>query len=383
MAELTKAQINAIASAYKKQSQKVKNSVNWQKISDHYDVGEVDGSKKWLYLTAKDRDILQEMVQLDYGLDVRLEDCFNVDRHQLSKRSHKEKWANIRPEASYVLVKQLKGYSKADPLIAPTAAHATAKLVTTSSTQSSTTSTNNFTTPSGPLSGLNAVTEVDTSQSTAKPVTKASDEQTQQRQTNKQQALALLCYEADVALRVPIAKVLAYCQQANITQVIVVENLDSFDCIAQMNFDDAIAATLNNSLFVYRGGGVNSPAGCKALLQRINNCEVLSKQIKVTALTDLDAAGIQIATLLKGCQGMIVPQWVLTSPEDILSMVQVNDINDDHKQARANKYLQHAMLHNWQGLVNAMQQYRISVKQQHILTHAMCLTYLPRKKQSS
>ncbi|WP_394129528.1 hypothetical protein [Shewanella maritima] len=304
MASLSRAQIKAINTVVTKRQLQVKLTANWRAIYQHFDVGEIDGVDKKLILTRQDHQLLHQLVKEESGLDVFNLD-FDADRHQMANVSHKEKLANVRPEANYVLVKQI-GAQPSNPQL------------------------------SNALSGI---------------------------------------VDDEASMRLPVDSVFRFCQNASIQRLIVVENLDSFDAIAKMNFDEAISSQLDSTLFVYRGGGANSPAGCKRLLQLLSNSHT---KVKVLAFTDLDAAGLQIAQLLIGCEGIIIPKMMLNEPEQLVTLKQVNDLDDYHKQHKQVSFLKSQALQAWTQVFKSMQQFHINVKQQHMLAHSLELTLLMR-----
>lgn len=300
MASLSKAQIKALKTVVIKRSPRVSFSANWQVIHRQYDIGQPDGAFKYLYFQAGEHDLLREMVQVELGFDL-LTVNFEQNRTDFSKHSHKEKLANIRPEANHVLIKL--------PL-----------------------------TPQSPF--------IET-------------------------GMALM-----PAVRVTVEQALSLCAQLSLTQLIVVENLDSFDAIAQMNFDAELKALLLQSAVIYRGSGAHSPAGCKRLLRLMSDDSELSQKLKVIAFTDLDPAGLQIAHLLKGCCGLIAPSLRQTSAGNLLAIKKINDVDDFDRQFRQQAYLDNADLGAWQGIAIWLKQHRISIKQQHFLAHNIKLSLI-------
>jgi hypothetical protein len=300
VASLSKAQIKALKTVVIRRSPRVSFSANWQAIHKQYDIGEPDGAYKHLHFQAGDHDLLREMVQVELGFDLLTVD-FELNRSDFAKHSHKEKLANIRPEANHVLIKL--------PL-----------------------------TPQSPF--------IET-------------------------GMALM-----PAVRITVEQALSLCAQLSLTQLIVVENLDSFDAIAQMNFDAELKALLLQSAVIYRGSGAHSPAGCKRLLKLISNDPQLSQSLKVIAFTDLDPAGLQIAHLLKGCRGLIAPSLFQSSASNLLAIKQINDVDDFDKQFRQQAYLDNADLGAWQDISDWLKQHRISIKQQHFLVHNIKLSVI-------
>ncbi|ABE56266.1 conserved hypothetical protein [Shewanella denitrificans OS217] len=300
MASLSKAQIKALKTVVIRRSPRVSFSANWQAIHKQYDIGEPDGAYKHLHFQAGDHDLLREMVQVELGIDL-LTVNFELNRSDFAKHSHKEKLANIRPEANHVLIKL-------------------------------------------PLTPPSAFIDIDIG--------------------------------SMPAVRVTVEQALSLCAQLSLTQLIVVENLDSFDAIAQMNFDAELKALLLQSAVIYRGSGAHSPAGCKRLLRLVSDDSELSQKLKVIAFTDLDPAGLQIAHLLKGCSGLIAPSLLQTSADNLLNIKQINDVDDFNKQFRQQAYLDNADLGAWQGIADWLKQHRISIKQQHFLSHNIKLSLI-------
>lgn len=295
MAKLTKTQFNAIQTVVINRSPRTKFSSNWQKVFNQFAIGEPDGAGKYLYFSGRDHDLLREMAQVDTGFDVQNIN-FNQPRNTLAAQGKKEKYANIRPDANYVLIHLPQDYYR-------------------------------------PLAG-------------------------------------------QYSLRMTVEQAVAIVADLELQHVVVVENLDSFDGITHFSFDDNLKAIFQHAMVVYRGSGMHSPAGCKRLLDEIAHDETLQTRVKVGAFTDLDPAGIQIAHLLQGCVFVITPVW---ANEVIQPLLKFNDADDFDKQWRQQHYLNKAELHGWRNLANCLQQYRISIKQQHMLAHGLLLTALPIK----
>ncbi|MGZ9899521.1 DUF7281 domain-containing protein [Shewanella gaetbuli] len=299
MASLTKAQIKLIQPVVKDKISRVKFSANWQKIYHTFEIGEPDGAAKYLFFNGQDWQLLREMVQVNEGIDL-LNVNFNQTRAEFALANKKEKYANIRPDANYVLVKL------------------------------------------------------------PRPVLPQED--------------------IPYGLRMTVEQCLQLCQQHMPHNIVVVENLDAFDEIHQFNYANFPSEFTAHTLFVYRGGGGHSPAGCKRLLLEISTNAQLSKTVQVGAFADLDPAGLQIAHLLQGCQFVILPKFIHDKDGEQMSHDPLSLINDHHdydKQWRQQKYLNKAKLQNWQLVANFMQQHRISIKQQHMLAHQLPLIYLP------
>ena len=315
MASLTKAQIGIIKNVVIKRSPREKFTVNWQRIFQVFAIGEPDGAEKYIYFSGRDWDLLREMVKLDTGFDVFDVD-FNQPRQTLATQGHKEKFASIRPDADYVLVKCSLAYQQ----------H---------------------------YSSLSVADDP---------------------------SVALLQSCSSISLRMPVEQVLNFCQQSDIRHIVVVENLDSFDHCHDMFCDDELADQLMQTLFVYRGGGLHSPAGCKRFLQHI----AIAKQAgrlspSVSAFVDLDPAGLQIALLLTGCASIIIPvqaNWSAQNNDMPSQLSDINDPDDFHKQWRQQKYLNHVDLGELNRLAMWIQQNSVSIKQQHILAHRFQLTQI-------
>jgi hypothetical protein len=332
MASLTKAQINTIANAVIKRLPRVKFTGHWRHIHRQFNLGEPDGVGKHLHFSARDYDELREMVRLDTGLDVLNYD-FDKDRGQLAKQTHKEKFANLRPDANYVLIK-------------------------------------------APLS-LAFPPRIESSS---------------QQRLIQSEPISAADFSILPALRLTVEQALALCVTLSITQLVVVENLDSFDNIEQMNFDASFKAALAHTVFVYRGSGVHSPVGCKRLLQAVSEAlaldQALAQSMAIIACTDLDPAGLQIAHLLKGCSALIAPTQLVTQSIDPLSKSSIdalgtsllekhiNDVDDFEKQFRQQAYLDKAELGAWQALAQWVKANRVSIKQQHFLAHHIPLSLI-------
>jgi hypothetical protein len=337
MASLTKIQINTIAKAVKKRLPRVKLTLGWQQIHRKFNLGEPDGVGKYLHFSARDYDELREMVRLDTGLDVLNYD-FDKDRGQLAKQTHKEKFASLRPDANYVLIK-------------------------------------------APLS-LAFPPQIESSS---------------QQRVIQSEPISVADFSILPALRLTVEQALALCVTLSIAQLVVVENLDSFDSIEQMNFDASFKAALAHTVFVYRGSGVHSPAGCKGLLQAVSEAQNLAltlgqalvQPLAIIAFTDLDPAGLQIAHLLKGCSALIAPTQQLDQSIDPLTQSSIyalticllekhiNDVDDFDKQFRQQAYLDKAELGAWQALAQWVKANRVSIKQQHFLAHKIPLGLVP------
>ncbi|MCT8985306.1 DUF7281 domain-containing protein [Shewanella phaeophyticola] len=116
------------------------------------------------------------------------------------------------------------------------------------------------------------------------------------------------------SLRLKVDAAVTLCQRLNIAQLIVVENLDSFDNIFAYTFTPELQPIIDNCMVLYRGSHDYSPAGRKHFLHL-----VAALNLDVIAFTDLDPAGLMIANTLENCHSMIVPKWVLDAPNELLT----------------------------------------------------------------
>jgi len=205
--------------------------------------------------------------------------------------------------------------------------------------------------------------------------------------------VASLVTEHNCSLRLKVDSALALCRQLNIRNLIVVENLDSFDNLFAYSFAPDLQAIINNCMVLYRGSHDYSPAGRKRLLHLVD-----PQIIKVIGFTDLDPAGVMIANTLKSCHSMIVPQLALESPAELLALTQINSADDFYQQHRQWAYLNgivsqsmsqfSASLHaqpcsstlvysqQWLALVQWLGRHHISIKQQHMLAKSLPLSLL-------
>ena len=150
---------------------------------------------------------------------------------------------------------------------------------------------------------------------------------------------------AQASLRVPIG----HLADAAIEQILVVENLDSFDCLEQY----PIPAELQDALVLYRGHG-GLARGARHLL------EGLAGRTRVTVFGDYDPAGLAIAATLPGANTVLVP---------VLGEQLLRSGNPRHflLQHRASRYLDSSELGGWQELWEEMRRHGLSIKQQHML----------------
>lgn len=147
------------------------------------------------------------------------------------------------------------------------------------------------------------------------------------------------------SLRVP----LAYLADAAVERIVVIENLDSFDCWEQY----PAPAELANALVLYRGHG-GLARGTRRLLGE------LAGRVQVTFFGDFDPAGLVITATLPGASAVLVP---------VLSDGLLRSGHRQHflLQHRAARYLDSSELGGWQGLWDEMKGHGLSIKQQHML----------------
>jgi hypothetical protein len=150
---------------------------------------------------------------------------------------------------------------------------------------------------------------------------------------------------AQTSLRVP----LAHLAGAAIERLVVIENLDSFDCWEQYS----IPAELGDALVLYRGHG-GLARGARRLLG------ALATRTQVTMFGDYDPAGLAIAASLPNVDAVLVPL-----PGDSL----LRSGNRQHflLQHRATRFLDNSELGGWQSLWSEMRGHGLSIKQQHML----------------
>ena len=183
------------------------------------------------------------------------------------------------------------------------------------------------------------------------------------------------------SLRLKVDTAVTLCQQLNIAQLIVVENLDSFDNLFAYSFSPELQPIINNCMVLYRGSHDYSPAGRKRFLHLI-----AATDLDVIAFTDLDPAGLMIANTLENCHGMIVPQLALDAPNELLVIKQINAVSDFNKQHKQVTYLENIMsqsTHNtathtsqWLTLTQWVGRNHVSIKQQHMLAKSLPLSLL-------
>lgn len=157
------------------------------------------------------------------------------------------------------------------------------------------------------------------------------------------------------ALPAPLASL----ELAAIEQVLVIENLDSFD--DWQHFD--APAELAGCLVLYRGHG-GLARGARRLLA------ALPPDTPVTAFPDYDPAGLAIAAAL-GASQLLLPEL----DERLLTKGSQTHFLRQFRQAT---HLDGIELGGWQPVWDEMKQQARSIKQQHMLALGACLRLLPR-----
>ncbi|SDW10018.1 hypothetical protein SAMN05421783_101403 [Thiocapsa roseopersicina] len=150
---------------------------------------------------------------------------------------------------------------------------------------------------------------------------------------------------SDLSVRVPVSGL----NPDAIGQVVVIENLDSFDDWHAFRSP----AELADALVLYRGHG-GLARGTRNLLS------VLPEHVSVTVFPDWDPSGLLIALSLPRADSLLVP---------VLSEALVAKGSPEHfaRQHREARHLGNADLGGWQAVWDAMKAARISLKQQHML----------------
>ncbi|RKT42843.1 DUF7281 domain-containing protein [Thiocapsa rosea] len=156
---------------------------------------------------------------------------------------------------------------------------------------------------------------------------------------------------SDLSLRVPISGL----NPDAIGQVVVIENLDSFDDWYAFRSPPELA----DALVIYRGHG-GLARGTRNLLS------VLPESVTVTVFPDWDPAGLLIARTLPRADALLVP--VLN--ETLLAKGSPEHFAGQYREAR---YLDKADLGGWQAVWDAMNAARTSLKQQHMLALGVAL----------
>lgn len=161
----------------------------------------------------------------------------------------------------------------------------------------------------------------------------------------------------ELSLRAPIANL----PLAAIAQVLVVENLDSFDHWPRYS----APPELNDALVLYRGHG-GLARGARRLLAS------LPDSVPVTLFTDYDPAGLAIATGVPRAEALLVP---------LLDDALLAKGSREHfqRQYRNARHLDSQNLGSWQGIWERMKAHGLSIKQQHMLALAAPLQLVKRQ----
>ena len=160
---------------------------------------------------------------------------------------------------------------------------------------------------------------------------------------------------SELSLRVPISGL----NPDTIVQVVVIENLDSFDDWYAFRAPPELA----DALVLYRGHG-GLARGTRNLLS------VLPESVTVTVFPDWDPAGLLIALTLPRADALLVP----TLTDALLAKGSPEHFAGQYREAR---HLDSADLGGWQAVWGAMKEARISLKQQHMLALGAELRRIP------
>nr|WP_284060444.1 hypothetical protein [Pseudomonas sp. NW5] len=160
---------------------------------------------------------------------------------------------------------------------------------------------------------------------------------------------------SELSLRVPLASL----NLAAIEQVLVIENLDSFDDWQHY----AAPVELSGGLVLYRGHS-GLARGTRRLLT------ALPASTLITAFVDYDPAGLAIAAAL-GAR-----QWLL--PELDEPLLAQGSRAHFLRQSRQAAHLDNLDLGGWQPGWDAMKAHQVSIKQQHMLALHSPLRLLTR-----
>jgi hypothetical protein len=159
----------------------------------------------------------------------------------------------------------------------------------------------------------------------------------------------------ELSLRVPLASL----DLATVDQVLVIENLDSFD---DWQHHDA-PNELTDCLVLYRGHG-GLARGARRLLSE------LPAGTPVTAFPDYDPAGLAIAA------GLDATHLLLPEPDPhLLAKGSHEHFLHQYRQAAQ---LDGLDLGGWQDVWAEMKQHAVSLKQQHMLAYTARLRLVPR-----
>ncbi|WP_231876163.1 DUF7281 domain-containing protein [Azotobacter vinelandii] len=161
-----------------------------------------------------------------------------------------------------------------------------------------------------------------------------------------------------LSLRVPLESL----DLSAVVQVLVIENLDSFD-----DWEGYRApAGLADSLILYRGHG-GLARGARRLLG------ALPAAVRVGVFADYDPAGLCIATGLPRADFLLLPE---PAPR-LLDKGNREDYADQFRQAA---HLERIELDGWQGVWEEMKEHGVSIKQQHMLALGVALRQIPRRR---
>lgn len=162
----------------------------------------------------------------------------------------------------------------------------------------------------------------------------------------------------ELSLRVPLDSL----DLATIAQVLVIENLDSFD--DWQHYDAPIELT--GSLLLYRGHG-GLARGARRLLAS------LPEHVPVCVFPDYDPAGLSIAIGLPRADALLVPE---------LDKQLLAKGSREHfaRQSRQASHLDGSQLSGWQAVWTAMKEQQVSIKQQHMLALGVRLRIVPRHR---
>ncbi|MNM94285.1 hypothetical protein D3C81_1066830 [compost metagenome] len=160
----------------------------------------------------------------------------------------------------------------------------------------------------------------------------------------------------ELSLRVPLASL----DLAAIAQVLVIENLDSFD-----DWQHYVAPIeLAGSLLLYRGhGGL-----ARGVHQLLNS---LPASTRVIVFPDYDPAGLKIAATSPRATALLLPE----PDEHLLAKGSRQHFDEQFQEAR---YLDGAELGSWQPVWDEMKARQVSIKQQHMLALGVRLRIVPR-----
>jgi hypothetical protein len=146
-----------------------------------------------------------------------------------------------------------------------------------------------------------------------------------------------------------------------IAQVLVIENLDSFDDWEHYQAPSELAG----SLVIYRGHG-GLARGTRQLLGS------LPPSIRVTVFADYDPAGLSIAASLPRAD-------ILLLPELDEHLLEKGSREHFARQSRQSAHLEGIELGGWQGVWEEMKAHQVSIKQQHMLALGTVLRQVPRR----